>query len=435
MRERRALRAHGPQDATVADRVRVTVGRRLVDDLGQRTGTPDVEPEAVGHAHALEGVELFRGLDRVGDDPRAEVRRERGDRQRERTARAVGVDVARQPAGEADEVRGEIEHAVERAEARARLVDREPDADVAQRRDVVVERRGLGRPRMARELEHDPRGVVELDQFHGAIVGQRRARELDEQRDAVRDRGELGERGARGGELEVHAKAERVRLREAASGALVALPREAGQGQVAVEAAIGELGDRLEDRTQRPRCVDAAACLADEPRTRRELALATVQRLRARAQDGVREVGGHRHAPGQHGPGVVAGGAGVEEREDAGGERVGGARGGVVEEPDEPGVRLLGRDLAGELDAFAQIEQDVADGPVAQQRRDRLGVRLDGDGPQDDPVEGGHDRGRHRLRYGDRADRVRPDVAAQRRSACARQLRRRGHRATSISRW
>jgi len=124
--------------------------------VGRRPWQRQVEALGVGHAEALDGLQLRRGLDALRRHHRVDLRGEPDERCGQRTPNGIGVDAADETDVELHDVGGETDDVAERGEPGPHVVHREASAPGPEAFDglgqdlVVVDRDVFG------ELEHDP---------------------------------------------------------------------------------------------------------------------------------------------------------------------------------------------------------------------------------------------------------------------------------------
>ena len=130
-------------------------GRRQGEQLGQWRRAPEKISLDALHTERLDGHQLARRLDALGNDPGAGLGREAGQGADERMADGVVLQPADQTAVELDDVGAEGEHVAQAGEAGAGVVDRDAQAIRPQRREDTEQRGVVDDLRVLGELDDD----------------------------------------------------------------------------------------------------------------------------------------------------------------------------------------------------------------------------------------------------------------------------------------
>lgn len=110
----------------------MSAGELFGGDRRECRGSSEVPALGEPDAPARESTCFFGGLDTFGDEARAEVRRERDQRNEEASAGRVGSDSMDQCAIDLDDIRGQVNDVAQARVAGTCVIDREPQAGRSQ---------------------------------------------------------------------------------------------------------------------------------------------------------------------------------------------------------------------------------------------------------------------------------------------------------------
>ena len=127
--------------------------------LGPRLGRAAEQPSlAVVDLGVAQHVELLRPLDALGDDPRAHLVGEGDGGAQHGLAAGVAVDAGDHAAAQLEEVGPDLGHVLERAEARAGVVDGDQRAAGDPRAQALAQQEDVLHGVLLGELDHQPGG-------------------------------------------------------------------------------------------------------------------------------------------------------------------------------------------------------------------------------------------------------------------------------------
>ena len=193
-----------------------------------------------------EDGELLVGLDPLRAQQRARARREGGEGLDQREPLGIVVDPAYEAAVELDDVRADAHDVLEARVARARVVERDLRAALAQVGEDPLQRLVVGRELLLGDLDHDPVEIPREGALH-RVRGERARVEVQREPRAVGPPWHLDEALERE-RLQQRAEPAAARQVEPLVGPPAVLGREAREALVARDAPRREIDDRLEDR-------------------------------------------------------------------------------------------------------------------------------------------------------------------------------------------